>query len=94
MTTPGAARRYTAALAALGRLPVSLMAPVNVGKTTVYQWAKTGPPANVLAWLEAMASACAAVPVPVVAETRGRKPRHPQMPQAIRVGSDGKDTCG
>ena len=70
---PEHAARYTAALAALCRSPNSLAPALRVSASLARKWVRTGPPPEVLAWVEAMARLAASARVPQVKDMRGGK---------------------
>lgn len=71
--TPAA--RFRAALRALRWSQASLAPLLGCHPRTVQGWASVGPPEPVLAWVEAMARAIEAVPLPDVRIVAGRPSR-------------------
>lgn len=78
MTAPSPASRYAAALSALGRTASSLAPAFGCSPGLTRKWARTGPPPDVLDYVETLAAFTAALPVPVLRETRGGR-RHPAI---------------
>jgi hypothetical protein len=66
------AHRLSAALVILGRSAASLAHPLGCTPRTCQSWLVDDPPPEVLTWVEAMAAAVAAIPMPALTFQRGR----------------------
>ena len=71
------AHRLSAALIILGRSAASLAHPLGCTPRTCQSWLVDDPPPEVLAWVEAMAAAVAAIPNPALTFQRGRPVSRP-----------------